>query len=228
MTGRVRADRKAAKFRGCTTQEIHLLHNEGPALQESRSTQQDRLKKNGCISARSSELLDVETGTTLPFREWERPPKNHFTLPRRSRRSRRHGNRDGIADATRAPCGLNEDFVAPRTSVQMLVLSIDCPTYCPCCQGRDRYQLRIGRNLFAATVSKSTATAAPAPVVSYIQPSPTFQTTRHELGRHSRRVATVSGWLQLLYGALVGAAPIFQGANLSLQFVWSWCQFYRG
>ena len=34
-------------------------------------------------------LLDVETGTTQPFREWKRPPKKHFTLPGPSRRSRR-------------------------------------------------------------------------------------------------------------------------------------------
>ena len=33
--------------------------------------------------------FDVGTGTTQPFREWERPPKNHFTLPGLSRRSRR-------------------------------------------------------------------------------------------------------------------------------------------
>ena len=63
--------------------------------------------------------------------------------------------------------------------------------------GRDHFKFR--RNLFAATVSKSTATAAPSPVVKYIQPAPTFQTapatiTRHEQGRHSRRVATVSGF----------------------------------
>ena len=37
QTRRLRADRKAAKFRVCTAQEIHLLHNEGPALQESWS-----------------------------------------------------------------------------------------------------------------------------------------------------------------------------------------------
>ena len=64
---------------------------------------------------------------------------------------------------------------------------------------QDRYQLRIGSNSFAATVSKSTATAAPAPVVKYFQLALTFQTapatiTRHEQGRHSRRVATASGW----------------------------------
>ena len=35
------ADRKAAKIRVCTTQEIHSLHNKGPALQESRSAQQE-------------------------------------------------------------------------------------------------------------------------------------------------------------------------------------------
>ena len=34
------ADRKAAKIRVCTAQDIHSLHNEGPALQESRSTHQ--------------------------------------------------------------------------------------------------------------------------------------------------------------------------------------------
>ena len=91
--------------------------------------------------------------------------------------------------------------MAPRTSVQMLALSAACRISWPCCQGKDRYQLRIGRNPFAATVSKSTATAAPAPVVKCIQPAPTFQTapatiTRHEQGRHSRRVTTASSWIQ--------------------------------
>ena len=109
--------------------------------------------------------------TTLPCQAGHANPGVGWSKPRTA-----HGSRDGIADATRAPCGLNEDFVAPRTSVQMLVLSAACPTSSPCCQGRDRYQLRIRRHLFAATVSKSTATAAPAPVVKYIQPAPTFQT----------------------------------------------------
>ena len=49
QTGRLRADRKATKIRFCTAQEIHSLHNEGPALQESRSAQQEcRLMDSGC------------------------------------------------------------------------------------------------------------------------------------------------------------------------------------
>ena len=35
------ADWKAAKIRVCTAQEIRSLHNKGPALQESRSAQQE-------------------------------------------------------------------------------------------------------------------------------------------------------------------------------------------
>ena len=124
------------------------------------------------LSASGSDLPK----TTVPCQAGHANPGVGWSKPRTA-----HGSRDGIADATKAPCGLNEDMVAPRTSVQMLVLSAACPTSWPCCQGRDRYQLRVRRNLFAATVSKSTATAPPAPVVKYIQPAPTFQTAPAKL-----------------------------------------------
>ena len=42
------------------------------------------------------------------------------------------------------------------------------------------------------------------------------------------QVSQVDYSAPLPYGAPVGAAPIFQGANLSLQFVWLWCQVCRG
>ena len=118
--------------------------------------------------------------TTLPCQAYHAGPSVGWSKPRT------HGSQDGIADATRAPCGPNGDFVAPRTSIQMLALSLP---------GRDVKATQVSasnwRNPFAATISKSTATAAPAPVVKYIQPAPTFQTapapiTRHEQGRHSR------------------------------------------
>ena len=46
------ADRKSAKIRVCTAQDIHSLHNEGPALQESRSTHQMQAQGVAAASVR--------------------------------------------------------------------------------------------------------------------------------------------------------------------------------
>ena len=86
------------------------------------------------LSASGSDLPK----TTLPCQAGHAGPGVGWSKPRTA-----HGSRDGIADATRAPCGPIEDFVAPRTSVQMLVLSAACPTSWPCCQGRDRYHFNL-------------------------------------------------------------------------------------
>ena len=61
--------------------------------------------------------------------------KNHHPGVGRSKPRTARGSRNEVADATRAPCGPKGDFVARRTSVQMMVLSPACLTSWPCCQG---------------------------------------------------------------------------------------------
>ena len=64
QTGRLRADRKAAKFRLCTAQETHSLQNR-PALQSHEVLNKNAGSgSNGCISVRSR-----FSAAAAPFRE---------------------------------------------------------------------------------------------------------------------------------------------------------------